>query len=256
MGPFNNDIFSYVTSNTGAPRFENVGSLEPVTGATSGNCPGGRYLYETGRKLYPGGSYPGVSTLMVDVVDPVTGLKGFIDPNSYAFTNFSSDRPAYLETGIPSDNATNPRVGALNPDLGAPVFTNGNLIVKGNSFQTGDVDISGSVLIYDNEVVKGTFVTNSNATVQSTLTVGGKLNLLNNFVVGNASMAGGSVVGGFKRLTVNTAAVTTNSRIFFTYSGINNPGVLSAESIVNGVSFQIVSNNTSDAGAVNWMIIN
>jgi hypothetical protein len=268
MGTYNNDFFSYVTRQNGPPKFEIIGSLQPVPGATAQTCPGGRYLYETGRKLYPGGSYPGISTLLVDVVDPVTGLKGFIDPTGYAFTNFSSDRPAYLETGIPADNATNPRVGALNPDKGAPVYTHGDVIADGNAYISGNLDLSGSAMIYGNETlngnilikgnetVNGTINCLSNVTVQSTLTVGKQFNLPVNYNVGNADMTSGSVVGGFRRRTVNTTAVTANSRIFLTYTGINNPGILSAESIVAGTSFQIVSNNTSDLGTVNWLIIN
>ena len=67
--------------------------------------------------------------------------------------------------------------------------------------------------------------------------------------VGNATLSGGSV-------TVSTTGVSSTSKIFLTYTGLNNPGVLRVSAITPGVSFTITSTSGTDAGTVNWLIIN
>jgi|SRR5579872_4775675 len=58
-------------------------------------------------------------------------------------------------------------------------------------------------------------------------------------------------------VTVNTANVTNNSKIFLTYIGtLANSGSLSYHNIIAGTSFQITSTNASDDNAVNWIIFN
>ena len=91
MNTFNDDMFTYTTSvdlNT----YITTGTLTAVSGATTINCPKGRFLYENGKKLYPGAN-PGINTYMVGVFDPVSFLSGFIDPNSEAFTPMNTDKP-------------------------------------------------------------------------------------------------------------------------------------------------------------------
>ena len=78
---FNNNFYTY-TLNNSAVNDQPVGQLKPVAGATAGNCPAGRILRETGRKLYPGSANPGVTTLLVAVYDNISLLTGSIDPNS------------------------------------------------------------------------------------------------------------------------------------------------------------------------------
>lgn len=56
--------------------------------------------------------------------------------------------------------------------------------------------------------------------------------------------------------TVNTTAITPTSKVFLTNAiGSTNTGNLSPANIVNGVSFDIISGNPGDTGAVNWFII-
>lgn len=134
---FNSHFFAYtVTHDNGVA----TGSLSSVPGANSGNCPAGRILRETGRKIFPSVN-PGVSVFMVSVYDDQTLLNGFIDPNSPVFAVFSTDKSNFLP------NSTDP-VGGL-PDAGAPVITNGvvrasNIYVS-SIMQAADVIVTGDV---------------------------------------------------------------------------------------------------------------
>jgi hypothetical protein len=241
---FNDYFYSYSTSITA--QLDTIGTLSAVTGATSGNCPAGRVLRENGRKLYPGAN-PGITTYLVGVYDAQTMLSGFIDPNASVFQIYNTDKPTYLADGV------EPTVGST--DRGPSVYTRGDVLGG------GDLDISGNAHIYGSGTVENGLTVFNGATISSgSLTVtNGKLNLDAtgaNAIVGNASMTGGTVVGGFKRLTVNTTAVTASSRIFLTLTGQNNVGVYSVENIIAGTSFEIVSSSTTDGSAVNWLIIN
>jgi hypothetical protein len=126
MRDFNNDIFTYTTSlNT--TTYATEGTLSAVSGATALNCPQGRFLYENGRKLFPGAN-PGINTYMVGVFDPVSFLSGYIDPNSEAFTLMNTDKPV--------DMADRYNVFGTNPngstsDLAQPVYTRGDVILNG-----------------------------------------------------------------------------------------------------------------------------
>lgn len=58
------------------------------------------------------------------------------------------------------------------------------------------------------------------------------------------------------RVTVLSAAVLADSKIFLSSMDPNVGGSLHVENIVPAVSFDIVSNNGGDAGAVSWMLTN
>ncbi len=62
---FNTSIFSYTTTMDYSTNIAN-GYLSTLSAATTVNCPKGRILRETGRKLYPGIN-PGISSMMVNV---------------------------------------------------------------------------------------------------------------------------------------------------------------------------------------------
>jgi len=262
--PYNNDIFSYATSYVNNI---NVGTFSPVLTATAANCPQGAILIETGKKMYAG-VQPGVSTYMVSVFDYANSLTGFIDPNSTAFTPQNTDRP--YDIASPGRNSVDPY-----PDRAPPVFTRGNIF--GNS----NLDISGSAHIYgslrvdystiirggeniygDNQFYSNVSVPNSQTTVSSINIISGKLfeNATSPYgAVGVASMANGTVVGGFNKLYVSSFAVTNNSIVLLTYkSSISAFGYLSAEEVnsTRPGQFRIVSNNTSDTNSVQWMVIN
>lgn len=58
-------------------------------------------------------------------------------------------------------------------------------------------------------------------------------------------------------ITISNANIVTGSKVVLTYAGEpTNPGVLYADNIVNGVSFDIVSTNPSDTSVVNWIFTN
>lgn len=109
-------------------------------------------------------------------------------------------------------------VNSQAKNLGSPVLTQGNVLCS------GDVITGGSLIL------------NSDST-------------------GVADLSTGSVIGSFRKLTVNAANCHVGSIIMLTYSGQNHTGVLSAEAISNG-SFQIVSSNIADAGTVMYLIVN
>ena len=95
--PFCNDFFSYTkTTNS---QLVTTGRLEVLPGLTPTNCPQGRVLRETGRKLYPDAN-PGVTTYMVGVYDDQTLQTGFINPNSPVFGLMNTDKPTYLTNGF------------------------------------------------------------------------------------------------------------------------------------------------------------
>jgi hypothetical protein len=185
----------------------------------------------------------------VGVYDAQSLLSGFIDPNAKVFQIYNTDKPNFLADGV--DPTTDTR------DLGPSVYTRGGIYAE------GAIDISGGATIYGGETVAtgNLTVAAGNATITSgSLTVtNGKLYLdaiSPNAIVGTATMVGGTVSGGFKYVVVNTTAVTASSLIFVTLTGQNNSGIYSVESIVAGTSFRIVSNNTLDESALNWLIVN
>ena len=73
--------------------------------------------------------------------------------------------------------------------------------------------------------------------------------------VGDMSQGKNDDKGWFTHLTVTTPVVTADSKIFLTHTS-QNTGFLSVENIVPGVSFDIVSNNTSYKGTINWLLVN
>ena len=118
-----------------------VSTLPSGAALSATNCPAGRILRETGRKLYPGAN-PGLVSgdtyngstvsgntlnhMWVLVFDSVTGLRGFIDPNAPGFTVYNSDRnAAFVDLGE--------QTGGAPTRLGQSVFTSGNITTTGGS---------------------------------------------------------------------------------------------------------------------------
>jgi hypothetical protein len=70
------------------------------------------------------------------------------------------------------------------------------------------------------------------------------------FVSGTGTLTSGAA-------TVATASVAAGSRIFVTHTADDGPvGALYVPSRVNGVSFEVASNDGSDDGSFNWLIYN
>jgi len=118
------------------------------------DCPPGIILRETGRRLYPGQN-PGLNegdvfdgevvgttstqTLWVMVVDNITGISVFIDPNDRVFSLYNSDKPLEL---------VHPLEGVDGSRLGAPVYTRGDVIASGQVR-------SSIILEYDQSIFVG-----------------------------------------------------------------------------------------------------
>lgn len=253
MAAFNADMYTYTTTvdpNT----FITTGTLSAVTGATALTCPQGRFLYENGKKLFPG-AHPGVSTYMVGVFDPVSFLNGFIDPNSEKFTLMNTDKPVDLASST-NTFGTNPTTSVS--DLAQPVYTRGDILAGGNG------DISGTLVVGGNTTVTNGSVTITNGALNmtngsATLTNGnltvtnGKLNL--DAVGGNAIAGVATLVGG--AVTVSTTAVTASSIILVSHKVVGGTqGILRTDTITAGTSFTIESNSGLDTSTVNWLIIN
>jgi hypothetical protein len=178
MKAFHNDIYSYTTSSdiaTGTITY----SLDPLSGATASNCPQGRFLYENGKKLYPGAN-PDVTTFMVGVYDPVSFFHGYIDPNSPAFTLMNTDKTVtYTQFSgenlvFGKDPTTN------NSDLAPPVYTRGDLLAGGN------MDLSGNAKIYGTTSVAGNLDLSGNARIYGSTYIGGEL--VNTLGIGAANV--------------------------------------------------------------------
>jgi len=116
----------FYTYRTEVQDLDIVGIWGQVTDI-SGQCPKGRILRENGRKLYPGAN-PNVNAYFVGVYDSVTFLSGFINPNESVFTVFNSDKPVHLaDNHYAFDGVSEDGSEADEYDLGAPVYTKGNI---------------------------------------------------------------------------------------------------------------------------------
>ncbi len=247
MAAFNNDIFTYTTA-LNSTTYVIEGTLSAVSGATAGNCPQGRFLYENGRKLFTGAN-PGITTYMVGVFDPVSFLSGYIDPNSEKFTLMNTDKPV--------DQANSSNVFGTNPtggtsDLALPVFTRGDIIALGNMSVTGTALIGGATTISTG----GLTITAGGLTITAgglTIT-DGKLNL--DAVGTNASVGVATLTAG--AVTVATTAVTASSIILVSHKVVvGTQGILRTDTITAGTSFTIESSTgVLDTSTVNWLIIN
>jgi len=130
---FNTDIFSYSTALVNGTY---VGTLAVLAAATAANCPQGRILHETGKKLFPGANN-GVNDYLVSVYDPLSMLTGFINPNDTVFSLMNTDRANFLLDG-PNGAGTG---------LSAPARANA-LYTRGDILAGGRLDLSGNALFY------------------------------------------------------------------------------------------------------------
>lgn len=103
-GPFQTAFYSYTASQNAS--LQTIGTLSLITNDAT-KCPAGRILALNGRKLTPGANpmnlitaTPGSATLTtatprlyLGVADLVSGVSGFIDPNSVLFAPYDKNRP-------------------------------------------------------------------------------------------------------------------------------------------------------------------
>ena len=135
---FSTGFYSYDKTGTALnPVYTLNAGAAGTSGATVGNCTVGRILRENGRKLYPGGAYPGVTTLMVGVFftdesGPAnTFVTGYINPNSSFFAVFSTDKPVEVVDGTDAANSLVNR--------GPSVYTSGTVTAVGGVTMVGGV---------------------------------------------------------------------------------------------------------------------
>jgi hypothetical protein len=175
MRNYQNDIYTYATSNV---NFVTVGGITPYGNSYSNVCLQGNFLTETGHRLYPG-THPGVSTLMVSVMDygavDLSGnaLKGFIDPTSFAFSPQTADRSyQVMNSGLnPNPSGNGVPVNSFPNDQGAPVFTHGDIKADGNAYFGGHVSTMGNTFIAGNEQINGNLVAAGTGTFSNNVNV-------------------------------------------------------------------------------------
>jgi len=159
---FNTDIFSYSTAQVNGTY---VGTLAVLAAATAANCPQGRILHETGKKLYPGAN-PNINDYLVSVYDPLSMLTGFINPNDTVFSLMNTDRANFFLDG-PNGTGT----GLSAPARANPLYTRGDILAGGR------LDLSGNALIYGilSDVQSVTALADADAVVTAAQIAGGIL---------------------------------------------------------------------------------
>jgi len=256
---FSSNFFNYYTTFT---NLITVGNLVPVTGG-SGNCPAGRILRENGRKLYPGGAYPSVTTYMIGVYDSISMLSGFIDPNAPQFAVYNTDKPNTVIDGVDP-------VGLLT-DLGPPVYTNGSITgatatVTGTGLtpaQTALEVTNGTISVLNGQIVTAIGQIRASNVVGPTITgnysVDPSLGQIFNISLGttigatvsiNITNTDSSQIGAIVHLNIANYRTAGNCDVTFTNtgpgSGVRTPGVLTITNGASGmfsVAFLIVNNN-------------
>lgn len=135
-GIFKNDIFKYTTAmNASYVMVGTLTSLATLGTGTDATCPINRVLRENGRRLFPDAN-PNVSTLLVGVYDAISGLSGFIDPNSSKFSLFSSDRANYLADPLNPVSSYKDALVRSATVLTVTPLTTGPTNIDGNLAQT------------------------------------------------------------------------------------------------------------------------
>lgn len=228
--PFSTYFFNYYTTTQND--FTVIGHLDPVDGADDTTCPAGRVLRENGRKMFPGGAYPGVTTYMVGVYDPQTMLSGFIDPNSAPFASFSTGKPNFWPDGI------DPTLGGQ--DLGAPVYTNSKVIVNVN----GQMGNEAAIEAVNGAIVARTGQVRSSNLTRISVATGGTATVLSDVgqmflitITGNSASGGVTVSipqagdGALIYLVISNNTASTAGTVVVTFGGVggvHNTGTLSA----------------------------
>jgi hypothetical protein len=158
--PFHNDLFSYTVTKNASTNVTTGVLAAPIAGAYASTCPAGRLLRESGNKLYPG-VHAGISTYMVGVIDSITFLAGYIDPNSPVFAVSNNSLPAFYANGV------DPGPGGL-ADEGQPVYTNGSIVAAGDATIGGNEAVSGTIAA--NGQIRCVGSTGARLPIESTLT--------------------------------------------------------------------------------------
>jgi hypothetical protein len=280
------------------------GTLTPL-GSLNGNSdfPPGRVVYENGRKIVPPqGNFPPIlinfegtrplTSYMVGVFDPQSGISGFIDPNSVNFAINSTDKPVYLNGSEGAGPATN------IPNSGNPVVTNGSILslirAPVNSLPlpqyVGIAAAGADYLGFMNNNNEGIFVGpyalaisqgldatdltgfacgeggDPNTTNWAGMYGSGNIYYTGNLYTKNTAGVSGNMSGG--SVTINNVLMGSgdNAHVFLTYksfsAGSGGPGVLTytltRSAGVDNLYGTLVINSTNgaDTSTVNWFMVN
>jgi len=264
---------------------------------TAADCPPGRILYENGKKIVPPqGNFPpiltdspvnGTNTLtsyMVGVFDPQSGLSGFIDPNSINFAINSTDKPVYLNVDAGRGPST------YVPNSGNPVVTYGSVLSLSQNINNAPplpsyVGIAASGvdwLNFGNNNANGIFdgpyalaINNGSGSDNYGLATGEGGNLNNTnwagmYSSGNVYFTGNlfvkraagtiTLLNGSATLNNVLNSDNVNPLVFLTYkifshaAGNSTPGVLTYS--FNGNNLTVYSTNPNDTSVVNWFVVN
>jgi len=244
VAEFSNNFFNYYTT---LEDLQTVGHLDPVAGA-SGNCPAGRILRENGRKLYPGGAYPSVTTYLVGVYDSKSLLSGFIDPNAPQFALYNTDKPNTVPNGDYTSGAiTGKTITATGSGLDSSdatvTVTNGSVVVD-----------NGSIVVSNGQIRASNVVS---ATITGNYTVIPSLAQIFNISLGDAIGATVSInianstntqIGAIVHLNIANGRDAGDCTVTFTNTGdgangVRTPGtLLITNTQMFSVAFLIVNN--------------
>jgi len=200
MRPYYYDFFTYTTS---VRNYVTTGGLSKVTGASAtlgqtGYCAEGAFLRETGKRIYPGAN-PGITTMMVSVFDFATGLTGFIDPNSEAFTPQNEDRAYYIDSAGQNPNST---IGYWTSDQGPPVYTHGNVRADGTLYISSTASTIGNAYFASNVSTVGNTAVGGNSHIRGNASTMGSYFIQGNISTTQTINAGAGI--NFKGPLVNT----------------------------------------------------
>jgi hypothetical protein len=236
-GVFNTNFFSYTT--TVDRSLQTRGSLTIVSGANQTSCRAGRILRENGKKLFKG-THPDLKdpttqfeyNLLIGVYDIISGLNGFIDPNSPLFAPFNTDKSYQQDLVVEAVDSTGLK------EEGPPVFTTGTITTTtGNILATTGTVTSTKINI--SPVTAGPPGTATTGTLAAPLTTS----------AGRAFLVNGVQ-------TIYTTACTANSMVLVSVN--NGVGLGVPVSVLPSAgSFQVVVDRaTGNAAGFNWMVIN
>lgn len=199
-----------------------VGVFTAVSGATVSNCPAGRVLRETGRKIYPGANPmpSGYNTYMVSVYDAQTQLTGFIDPNSSVWCIYNNDKPNFWADGVdPTTRVT---------DAGLSIYTLGNVTSQGFISTASYLNVAGNALVVGNMSTLGSLTVAGTISSIGTIVSGDYIFAKNG--IGYTTGTGGIVTQGSGsgkstavtlnklsgEITLNTAQLNAGATVAFT----------------------------------------
>jgi hypothetical protein len=270
------------------------GTLKPY--GINVDCSPGRILYENGKKIVPPqGNFPPIlvysfddiapvaplTSYMVGVFDPQSGLNGYINPNAPVFAINSTDKPVYL-------NADAGRAPLTDiPNLGNSVLTRGSVLALINDI-SNDIPLPNyvgvafpgvdSLNLQNQGILGGPYALaiseGLSNLVSTSLACGeggdrattswagmysnGNLHFTGNLYAKNICGSVTLVNGTSGPIAVQ--AGTSNALVYLTYRtfalSVGGSGLGLLTYVLSGNTLTINSTNANDISVVNWLIVN